>query len=116
MSKIKFLPNIDEETGQPYAHPQYMYWCEGCGYEHAFALKTEGGHHQFNGDLNNPTISPSLVQNFTPDRMCHSFINNGHIQYLGDCWHHLKNKTVELLDVDQMIEHRRAAAKQKSAE
>lgn len=111
MARIKLVQRIDEETGEKYHHDQYLYWCLGCGYEHAFALTTEGGNHRFNGDLNNPTVSPSLVQNFTPGRMCHSFINDGVIQYLGDCWHHLKNQTVELPDVDLLIEERTKNAK-----
>jgi hypothetical protein len=116
MSKIKFLPNIDEETGKPYHNPQYLYWCEGCGYDHAFALKSEGGHHDFNGDLNNPTVSPSLVQNFTPGKMCHSFIRDGKIEFLGDCWHNLKGQTVELLDIDELHRIRKEKWEQKQKE
>jgi hypothetical protein len=102
MAKIKeILPDMPQ-------HHQFLYWCEGCGYEHAFALKSEGGHHSFNGDLNNPTVSPSLVDNFSAGRMCHSFINEGKIKYLGDCTHHLAIKTVELLDCDEMMASRTA--------
>ena len=79
---------------------QYQYWCNGCGYEHAFSLKSEGGNHDFNMDLNNPTISPSLLQNFTPDKTCHSYIKEGKIQYLSDCWHKLKGQTIELPNID----------------
>lgn len=85
-------------------HHQFLYFCEGCGYEHAFALKSEGGHHEFNGDLNVPTVSPSLVQNFTPGKMCHSFIKAGVIQYLPDCWHHLKGQTIQLPDYEKKME------------
>lgn len=98
MAKIKFLPNIDEETGKAFHHPQYLYMCKGCGYEHAFSLNTEGGHHSFNKDLDNPTVNPSLVQNFTPGMMCHSFIKEGKIQYLNDCWHEFAGQTIELPD------------------
>jgi hypothetical protein len=107
MAKIKKWEHIDSETGEKYHPDQYHYWCEGCGYEHAFALSHEGGHHQFNGDLNNPTVSPSLVQNFTPGKMCHSFIKSGQIQYLGDCTHHLAGKTIELPDIDAKLEERK---------
>lgn len=96
MAKIKVLENIYE--GVKYHHTQYLYFCKGCGYEHCFALKSEGGHHTFNMDLENPTISPSLLENKTPGRTCHSFIKNGKIQYLGDCHHHLAGKTIELPD------------------
>jgi hypothetical protein len=114
MAKIKYLPNIDEETGQPFNHPQYLYWCEGCGYEHAFALLSEGGHHKFNGDLNNPFVAPSLVEDKVPNKRCHSHIEHGFIRYLGDCWHHLKNDKIELPDVDQRIAERLAKARQQN--
>jgi hypothetical protein len=91
---------------------QYLYWCEGCGWEHAFALVENGGHHHFNMDLNNPTITPSLLQNFNPEHICHSFIKDGNIQYLNDCWHHLKGQTVELLDVDEKDKERRESRNQ----
>lgn len=101
MAKIKHVKY--EHDGKVFKE-QYLYFCEGCGYEHAFGLKEWGGHHQFNGDLNNPTVSPSLLQNFTPGRLCHSFIRNGSIEYLGDCWHSLKGKTIELPDYETRIE------------
>lgn len=97
MAKIKELKHVNEETGEVWHH-QFLYFCEGCGHEHAFALVGKfGGHHRFNGDLNNPTVSPSLFENY-PGRVCHSFIKDGMIQYLGDCHHNLKNQTVELKD------------------
>lgn len=97
MTKIKVSENIMD--GVKYHHTQYLYMCPGCGYEHAFGLRTEGGHHEFNMDLENPTVSPSLVQNFTPGKMCHSFIRDGMIQYLGDCYHELAGQTVELPEI-----------------
>lgn len=75
---------------------QYLYDCPGCGYVHAFALKSEGGNHNFNMNLGEPTVEPSLMQNFAPGRKCHSFIRGGNIQFLGDCWHKLAGKTVPL--------------------
>jgi hypothetical protein len=98
MAKIKVNENIHQ--GTKFHHTQYLYQCLGCGYEHAFGLKSEGGHHEFNGDLNNPTVSPSLLQNFTPGKLCHSFIKDGKIQYLSDCQHHLAGQTIELPEYD----------------
>jgi hypothetical protein len=71
---------------------QWHIMCLGCGYTHAMSPKI----HQFNGDLDKPTFSPSLLQNFTPGKTCHSFVVDGNIQYLSDCDHHLAGKTVEL--------------------
>jgi len=97
MAKIKVIENI--HNGVKYHHTQYLFLCKGCGYEHAIALKSEGGNHDFNMDLDNPTISPSVLFNHNPDRICHSFVKNGMIQYLPDCWHDLKGQTVELPEI-----------------
>jgi len=103
MSKIRVIDYTDS-NGVKWHHTQYLYMCPGCGYEHAFALRSEGGHHDFNMDLDRPTVSPSLVQNFTPGRMCHSFIRNGMIQFLSDCWHELRGQTVELPELNDKTE------------
>lgn len=88
MAKIRIVPIGETET-------HYLYNCPGCGYEHAFSPRV----HQFNGDLDNPTISPSLLQsNPQNHHTCHSHIKGGMIQFLGDCWHALAGKTVELPD------------------
>lgn len=99
MAKIKVVLNVDPETGKKYCHTQYLYFCLGCGFEHAFALKGEGGAHEFNMDFDNPTVSPSLLQDFVPGKLCHSYIRHGMIIYLKDCQHHLRGKIVTLPDI-----------------
>lgn len=75
--------------------------CPGCGYWHLFDL----GRWQFNGDLDRPTFSPSMLVNANIDRTkhpklhrCHSFVRDGKIQFLNDCTHELAGKTVDLPD------------------
>lgn len=97
MTKIKVNENIYK--GKEYHYTQYLYFCKGCGYEHAFALKKDGGNHTFNMNLNTPTVSPSLLHNNNPKFICHSFIKSGMIQYLGDCHHKLKGQTIELPEI-----------------
>lgn len=83
--------------------------CLACGEGHALT-----GWH-FNGDVDRPTFSPSLLVTGKrpitndeaariingesldiPDRVCHSFIVDGNIQYLSDCTHELAGCTIEL--------------------
>lgn len=75
-------------------YTQFLYNCPGCGYEHAFSLRK----HEFNGDLNNPTVMPSLLEKNNPARVCHSYITDGKIAFQGDSWHELKGQTVDLPD------------------
>lgn len=73
------------------------YLCPGCNYHHAFNPNI----HKWNGDRERPTVSPSLLNSNPANyHTCHSFITDGNIQFCGDSWHDLKNKTVPLPDVD----------------
>lgn len=57
----------------------------------------------WNGDTESPTLKPSVLtraHNFT----CHSFVNDGKAQFLSDCSHEFAGQTVELLEVNSVIE------------
>lgn len=72
------------------------FWCPGCEESHQVDERWT-----FNDDLDSPTISPSLLvrKNWGPEhekRVCHSFIREGQIEFLGDCTHKLKDQTVDI--------------------
>lgn len=97
-----------------------MFWCPGCECAHGIWTKDErnpvtNAAWDFNGDRVRPTISPSILvrckRDITddehsrimagetidiPDRICHSFVRDGQIQFLSDCTHSLAGKTVPL--------------------
>lgn len=78
---------------------QYWFYCPGCEMEHAFDNKWK-----WNGDPINITISPSLLVNGVgnnSNRRCHSFIKEGKIQFLSDCFHKLKSQTVIIPDLPE---------------
>lgn len=84
---------------------QYCFHCPGCQYSHGIAVAApntgQGGDHVWgwNGSLDAPTFTPSILCNKDfPDRRCHSFVADGKIQFLQDCWHSLAGKTVEIPD------------------
>lgn len=62
---------------------------------------TTPGHWTFNGDLDKPTFSPSMLAyaNNTHGRD-HFFVRDGKIEYLSDCDHELAGKTIDMVDVD----------------
>lgn len=93
--------------------------CPGCKTFHAFNVfkaDERGNQWGFNNDFDKPTFTPSLLirtGKFIPgnenwddeghpefNTICHSFITNGMIQFLGDCTHHLKGQTVELPNIE----------------
>lgn len=109
----------------------YIFRCPGCGDIHQVTTKEAvnyRSHWEFNGDIDNPTVSPSLLVrsgHFIPGSevdgcwcdyhkehpeekdnaphcyRCHSFIRDGKIQFLTDCSHHLAGQTVILPDYEE---------------
>jgi hypothetical protein len=69
-----------------------LFLCPGCKYPHSF-----DDRWTWNNDVEKPTVSPSiLVWQSKPEKRCHSFITDGKIKFLDDCYHELKGKTVDL--------------------
>ena len=87
------------------------FWCPACEQRHALKLRTEAHEHPswiWNGNAERPTFEPSIhVQarykadpddptDHDVDFVCHSFVRDGQIQFLGDCTHALANQIVAL--------------------
>lgn len=89
------------------------FWCPGCEDVHSITARSPDGW-EWNEDLERPTFNPSVkvggVQ-WPPDSpfhkpthavaagkpiVCHSFVRDGRIKYLGDCTHSLARQTVDL--------------------
>lgn len=100
---------------------RYTFRCPGCNRNHSVVVAA--GQWTFNGDVERPTFSPSVLvksghyaDHHTagdpcwctynaehPDepsgfdcQRCHSFVRDGRIQFLGDCTHKLAGQTVDL--------------------
>lgn len=75
---------------------RYVFFCPGCETEHYFW--TNGNGWTFNGDLDNPTVQPSILTKTGPNGMkrCHCWITDGKIRFFDDCDHELKGQTLEL--------------------
>jgi hypothetical protein len=74
-----------------------LFWCPGCKRHHGVYIdKTKPTHWDFNDDYNKPTFSPSILVTMPNIGTCHSFVKDGKIQFLNDCYHELAGQTVEL--------------------
>jgi hypothetical protein len=85
-----------------------IFECPGCKESHGIPIA--GAHAwRWNGSVDSPTFTPSIKVTYpaNPDaieefkewrteRVCHSFVTDGKIQFLGDCTHALAGQTVEL--------------------
>ena len=52
----------------------------------------------WNGDTEKPTLKPSIKTECN-EMVCHSFVNDGMVQFLSDCSHDLAGQTVDMLDI-----------------
>ena len=106
MKKIRPWASVDgTQAGFTFHSP-------GCAGVHQVWTKTTraGGGWTFNGDVDRPTFSPSVLVTYDgpdadgkdagfgggPPARCHSFVRDGHIQFLADCSHALAGQTVPL--------------------
>lgn len=90
-----------------YGDRAVMFWCPGCDGPHAVGMRPPGPVWAFNGNNEAPTFSPSVLSTYngkdadTPEgipSVCHSFVTDGRIQFLGDSTHKLAGQTVDLPD------------------
>lgn len=89
-----------------------VYFCPGC--KDLVTIPVTIGKNQnqkvvshwlFDGNYDSPTLHPSILQRHTPHKgqphVCHHFVRSGKIQFLDDCTHELKGKTVDLPDIPE---------------
>lgn len=81
------------------------FWCPGCKSMHQVRVVAEQGTGplwMWNQCTDSVTLEPSILVNaqgpyFNPGApICHSFLREGQLQFLGDCTHELAGKTVPL--------------------
>ncbi len=74
---------------------EYLFQCPGCKCLHSFSVGNKTGPSwTWNGSMDKPTFTPSLL--YPINRRCHSFVRDGEIVFLNDCFHELAGKTVPL--------------------
>lgn len=82
--------------------PNQYIFCPACKTIHSF-----DDRWTFNNNFDKPTFKPSMLvktpQQGKRDRVCHSFVTDGKIQYLGDCTHDMAGQTIDLPEItDEM--------------
>jgi hypothetical protein len=97
MPKLKRVVDRDD---QPFG---WMIYCPACKMGHLF-----DDRWQFNGDMERPTFTPSMLSNGREDAVvneavprCHSYVTDGRIEFLADSTHALAGQTVPLPDIDE---------------
>lgn len=88
----------------------YLAHCPGCKMPHQIHTKQSnpnGANWTFNGDMEKPTFSPSLLVTYRwgekrDNNVCHSFIRNGVWEFLNDCTHELAGKKVPMTLIENV--------------
>lgn len=89
---------------------QLFFMCPGCEYWHGVNVDNDNRPRwSWNGSVDKPTFTPSILvrtgravdpsyewEEGDPPEVCHSFVTDGRIQFLGDCTHHLAGQTVDI--------------------
>lgn len=98
-----------EEHGNPYLANRPYFYCPGCKQALLALGDSEEdamigaihvmGKHDFNGDHEAPTFSPSILTDKGRGVKCHSYVTDGSIRYLDDCQHPLKGQTIPLPEI-----------------
>ena len=85
----------------PWGEEQLSIKCPGCKCRHNVIVKNGAPLWQWNGNEELPTLSPSILcEPDKPEMRCHSFVTDGKIQFLNDCFHHLAGQTVDLPELE----------------
>nr|WP_314658804.1 DUF6527 family protein [uncultured Pseudomonas sp.] len=78
------------------------FFCNGCNLPHSLNVGAgPGPRWGYNGNAEAPTFTPSVLARYrmgTNEKICHSFVTDGRIQYLADSTHPLSGQTVDLPD------------------
>lgn len=101
------LINVDDH-GNKYTALQFI--CPGCalfGGTGLHMLPVNSPNHppswDWNGGLENPSLSPSILTRIGEGRVCHSFLRDGIFEFLSDCTHELVGMKVEMPDLPDWL-------------
>jgi len=78
-------------------------WCPGCDALHSVELEHSPTTWNWNGDLEKPTISPSILTHMSDVNKCHCYVRDGKWEFLSDSYHALAGQTVEMVDLPDWV-------------
>lgn len=73
-----------------------LFFCPGCKCPHYVRVSGSGPLWEWNGSLEEPTLSPAATFNAHGEARCHFVITAGYIEFLSDSHHSLKGSRTPL--------------------
>lgn len=80
------------------AEERFIFYCPGCDSHHWIRTRGSSPIWSMTGGLDKPTVDPSILIPLQGHR-CHLYLRAGRIEYLSDCDHALKGKTVDMIPI-----------------
>jgi len=77
----------------------YWFWCPGCNQAHRFQTPK---WTFVNGDMEKPTFTASYLV-LSETKRCHLFMTDGKLIFLNDCFHALKGRTVNMVELPSWL-------------
>lgn len=88
-------------------------WCPACEDLHAVEVQDPAKKWEWDGNLEAPTISPSILVSYpgvrgnhvvkSTDSRCHSYLKQGRWEFLSDCTHALAGQTADMVPLPDWI-------------
>ena len=108
---LQRISKFKEVHGETYVCDAYWFWCPGCDEAHQYRVGGgEGPRWTFNGNMEKPTFTPSLLhaghRKEGSDKLlgqCHLFLTDGMLNFCGDCTHELKGQSVPLPELPDWL-------------
>lgn len=69
----------------------YRHWCPGCSRSHILPDRWE-----FNGDMDNPSFTPSFRHSWGNGKVCHYHLTNGELRFYTDSTHSMGGVVAKL--------------------
>lgn len=80
----------------------FLHFCPGCDHLHQINTSRKnhlGAQWRFDGNIQQPSFSPSVNIDLGKKRRCHYTISAGQVTYHSDTTHEYVNKTIVLPDI-----------------
>lgn len=85
--------------------PDLVFFCPGCQCGHGVWTTVSNAHSgatwSWNGSMDKPTFSPSLLiqhHHDGKDHRCHTIVTDGKIHFCADCSHGLAGQVVDMVE------------------
>lgn len=107
MSRLREALVVHGRGSEWLGERNYWFYCPGCDDAHRYIVNGEQGPSwEFNGDMERPTFSPSMLcrtDRNGKQHVCHLLLRDGQLEFLSDCTHGLAGKTVPLPDLPEWL-------------